>query len=531
MWKTFTAGLLLLGLCGCIKIKDELALNADGSGSVKIESVTSLPPEFAASLAGGMGGMGEGVIYPPVNEAEARKFFPAKDFIISVSQKKAGNGDVTNVIEAAFKDVNALLASPYGKAHQLTLKIADGSLVVQGVSGMEATARFAETKPGSEMELGLVPGMADLQKKTNEMRAEFRVTLPETISSANGSHDGKTVAWIVERAKYKDAADFAQQLGTVCEAKCPAANLKMTPVTPARLGLRPFAELAEGVADAGKAVDTNKISATAKFVPYGLSVTRSLDLTGEGSTRENAAVLVGAVTVPAELAPKKWGEPRISEVVDAKGNNLKSSNDDQMRNFAMRSRFSDSENDDSEEAVTNTAAQHVVTLAFRPPDWKAAEIARIKGSISLQYFGGSQVVKLTNAIPTNWIIDQTKIEDGVVSGMDSSEKPFASSALSAIGLSLSMQMGMNQNGMTMLMLQTKGTQAALLDAQVFDASGRPWPTFLQQPSFGGGDEGDASCQIMVAGKPQPPLSLAVLVSGSGSTVEVPILLEHVSLSK
>ena len=531
MWKKLTAGLLLLGLCGCIKIKDELTLNADGSGSVKIETVTSLPPDFAAVMAGGMGGMGDGVIYPPVNEVEARKFFPAKDFTVTARQKKADNGDVTNVIEVAFKDVNALLASPYGKAHQLTMKIADGSLVVQGVSGMEAVARFAEMKPDSEMGFGLVPGMADLQRKTNEMRAEFRVTLPETISSANGTREGKTAAWIVERAKCKDAADFAQQLGAVWEAKCPAANLKMTPVTPARLGLRPFAELAEGMADAGTAVDTNKISAAAKFVPYGLSVTRSLDLTGEGSMRENAAVLVGAVTIPAELAPKKWGEPQISEVADAKGNNLKASGEDQIRSFAMRSRFSETEGDDSEEAATNAAAQHVVTLAFRPPDWKAAEIARIKGSISLQYFGGSQVVKLTNAIPAKWIIDQTKMEDGVLSGMDSSEKPLASPALSAIGLSLSMQMGMDQNGMTVLSLQTQGTQAALLDAQVFDASGRPWPTFLQQPNFGGGDESGASFQIMVAGKPQPPLSLAVLASGSGSTVEVPILLEHVSLSK
>jgi hypothetical protein len=34
---------------------------------------------------------------------------------------------------------------------------------------------------------------------------------------------------------------------------------------------------------------------------------------------------------------------------------------------------------------------------------------------------------------------------------------------------------------------------------------------------------------MVAGKPRPPLSLALLASSGGAIVEVPILLEHVNL--
>ena len=104
--------------------------------------------------------------------------------------------------------------------------------------------------------------------------------------------------------------------------------------------------------------------------------------------------------------------------------------------------------------------------------------------------------------------------------------------LTGLGLSVSVQTCMAQGGMTMLMLQVKGQRAALTDAQVFDASGRPWPTLLQPQSFGGGDEdGASSCQIVVAGKPQPPLSLAFVASGNGAAVTVPILLEHVSFSK
>src|ERR1039457_475422 len=148
MWKRMTLGLLLMVLCGCIKIKDELTINADGSGKVRIETQSSVPPELSESMGmqAGMGGVGGSVIYPPVSEAEARQFFPEKDFTITVKQHKADNGDVTTIIEAAFKDINALLASPYGQAHQLSAKIADGSLVVRGVTGMEASALLAEMK-------------------------------------------------------------------------------------------------------------------------------------------------------------------------------------------------------------------------------------------------------------------------------------------------------------------------------------------------------------------------------------------------
>ncbi len=359
------------------------------------------------------------------------------------------------------------------------------------------------------------------------MRAEFRVTLPNAISTANGAREGKTASWVVERAKCKDADDFARQLGTVSEASCPADGLKISPVTPLRMGLLPFAELAAGAVVTGLAVDTNKIAAAAKFVPYGLTVTRSLDLSGEGGTGENAAQLIGAVVVPQEFAPQKWGDPRLDEVVDAKGNDLKPGDSDLPSRFSSYQAMANGD-DEEDSTNNNNLQQHVVVFNFRPPDWKISEITRIKGSVGLQYFGGSQVVKLTNAVPANWIADAASMMGG--GAFDSTEKPLKSEALAGLGLSLSVQMSAAQSGMTMLDLQVKGKEAALMDAQVFDADGKPWPTFWQQQDLGqGGDMNQ--CQIFVAGKPQPPLSLAFLASGSGSTVEVPILVEHVPLSK
>ena len=465
MWKRMSVGLLLVFLCGCFNTKDELTINADGSGRVKIETRSSLPPELSEGMAmqSRMGGMGGGTMYPPISEAEARKFFPGKDFTVTVKQNKADNGDTTTVIEAEFKDINALLASPYGRAHQLSVKIENGVLVVKGVTGLEGAARLAELKDDGDMGMAMMPGIADLQKKKDEMRGEFRVTLPNAITTANGAREGKIATWIVERAKCKDAADFARQLGAVSEARCPAEGLKMAPVTPVRLGLLPFNELAAGAAlERGATVDTNKIAAAVKFVPYGLMVTRSLDLSGEGGAEESGAQLTGAIVVPQEFAPQKWGEAKLDEAVDAKGNDLKPGEPgNEGRRFMMRQRYSRMESGDDEESPTNAVAdqRHMVSLAFRPPDWKVNEIGRVKGSIGLQYFGGTQVVKLTNAIPADWIADASK---GMRSrSYDSSERLLTSARLAELGLSITLQMGMVQNAMTMLELQVKGKDAAL----------------------------------------------------------------------
>jgi hypothetical protein len=43
-------------------------------------------------------------------------------------------------------------------------------------------------------------------------------------------------------------------------------------------------------------------------------------------------------------------------------------------------------------------------------------------------------------------------------------------------------------------------------------------------------DGDRSCQLMVAGNPKPPFSLALAVSGVGASVSVPILVENVPIS-
>ena len=530
MWKPFIAGLGLLCLAGCIQTRDELTINADGSGSVRIETRVASGAESVGAMSGGMGG---GVMYPPVSEAEAQKFFPGKDFKITVKHDRKDQGESVTVINVEYKDLNSLLASPYGRAHQLSVAMDQEGLAVKAVSGMEGIARMAEIKSGQETAMLAMPGLADLDKKKQEMRSEFRLTLPNPVTGGNGVREGKSVVWIAERAKCKDAAEFVQQAGLVAEARCDGTGLKLTPVTPARLGLRPFAELSAGTGPAkGTGPDTARITTAAKFIPYGVVVKRSVDLSGQGGGNENSAELIGAVVLPRELEPQKWGEPALEEAVDAKGNNLKPSEPAEGGRFYNRQFSRVISNDggddaDAEPSAAASEARHVVSFSFRPPDWKIKEIARVKGSVAVHYFGGAEVVKLTNAIPGNWIMDPLKgLRNG---GFDSSEKKLNSPKLTEMGMPIALQMGMVQSGMTMLMLQINGTKGVLVDAQVFDAQGKPWPTFLSTEGMGLG-EGNG-CQLMVPGSPPPPLSLAVVASGAGSSVEIPVLVEHVPLTK
>jgi len=519
--------LALVLLCaGCFKIKDELTIEADGSGKIKIETRTSLPAELLGNF-GMQVGESENVMYPPITEAEAKKFFPGKGFTVMTKEEKAGESERMLVIEASFEDINSLLASAYARAHSLMLKLESGKLHLKAVSGIEAAARLSDMKDEGGMFGAQFPGMAGLDKLKAELRSEFRVTLPNAVSESNGARDGRSATWIAERAKYTNALEFAGKASAILEASCSADGLKMSPVTPSRLALLTFKEVEAGaVASLGAAPDASKVAAAAKFVPYALQVTRTLDLSGEGGGHQNQAQLIGAVVLPREFAPQKWGAVKVEEVIDAKGNNLKmEAGRDMVFPDARFNGMNEEDEGEGDKPAETNEERRTVMLHFQPPDWKVKEIARIKASVSLQYAGAARhIVKLTNAVPANWI---KKASSEAEFDFSPNQKALSSPALPELGLTLNFQMGMAQSGFTMLMLQVGGKKAALSDAQVFDSEGKPWPTFVQQQTFG--EEG--SCSIMIAGQPAAPLSLALIATAVGADVEVPIFLERVPVGR
>lgn len=532
MIKQLCAAVALVVLCGCFKVKDELSIEPDGSGVVRLEARSSMPSEMLGAMGMGNRGGGIGVLYPPVSEAEAKQFFPEKDFKLTVSQKASSDGGAPTVtVEARFKDINTLLASPYGKAHSLHIEKTNGTLRLRALTGIEGVARMADVERGESMGFGAAFGADEMKKQKNEMRLEFRVTLPQAATaSAGGVQDGKSATWTFERAKFTNGAEFATLVGKVLEVSCPANGISINPTNLPRLGLQSFADL-QPASTSGSAVDAAKVAAAAKFIPCALRVTRTLDLSGEGGGRENNAELVGAVVLPSSLKPSRWGKATLEEAVDAKGTNLKPAKDNdfsgRFSNISRTVRFGGDEDEDNEGKTTATDAEErqLVTLSFRPPDWKVKEIARIKGSVALQYFGGSHVVKLSNAIPAKLIMDpmsgRSMMRDGA--------KVISDPKLTELGVKLEIGMAMAQSGMLTINLSIEGDKSGFTDAQVFDADGHPWPTMFQPDEGGGGDR--ISCNLFVPGSPKPPLSLALLASGGGQKVEVPILVEKVPVRR
>ena len=96
--------------------------------------------------------------------------------------------------------------------------------------------------------------------------------------------------------------------------------------------------------------------------------------------------------------------------------------------------------------------------------------------------------------------------------------------LGQLGAVVRLQAAAYQNGMTTLSLQTGGPNS-LVDAQVFDAEGRPWPTTVWKPENNNDDF--VQFQIMVPGKPKPPFSLALCFNAGGAAIKLPFQLERV----
>lgn len=532
IWRTVVAVALLLTVTGCLKVKDALTLHEDGSGTVAIEVEAAMPAEMMGGDIRNELGLGGGgsPLYPPMNKAMADAMFPAKDFSVTVNEPPPmGGATRTTTVTAQFKDVNALLASPYGRAHSLVLKREGETLKFRALSGAQALAMVADNKDYMQ-QMGAGMNWSQGGLKPEELYVEFRVTLPGTINAGNGQTNGATAIWIVDRSKIKDGPEAIQRLGTVMEASCAASGLKFAPTSPVRLNLDKFQDLVEGsVGGMTNALDAKKVLAAARFAPQTLQTSRSIDLSGEGNGQNNAQ-LAGLVVVPPELAPSKIGEFRLEEVTDATGKDLKPSDSgENNRGSRYISRFVDTadggdvdEDENDERNKVSTEDRYNISLSFNAPDWKASEITRIRGSIELQYFGASDLIKIENAISK-----VATLESMMHGGFESGRQKLSHPKFNELGLSIAPQQCVYQQGMTMIMLQVQGKKATVKEVQVFDADGQPWPAFSGDMGMGMGEE--SSWTIMIPGKPKPPLSLALIVSGNATTIALPVLMEHIPL--
>jgi hypothetical protein len=525
----FLCALAPLLLCGCLDVTDKLTLDADGSGSIHLEVKTSLPIEMFQSVGGGddeEGLQSEAAKFPPLKKSAAAKFFPATDFTVTFKESPSENEQTHIVIDAAFKDVNVFLNSPYAESHGLSLKIDGDKLVFQTKSGLESAAQAAVSESYKEM-ISSLSGK-DKDKEANNVKYLFELTLPGNISDSNGAKNAATARWELDGKKIQ-AKQFAEKLGEPMSASCPAGAVKFSPKTPPRLASDNFRDLQAVTVKSTSTVDAEKIKTAAKFVPYSLRVTRTLDLAGEANGgHESGSVLSGAIVLPADLAPQEWGEIKLDEVKDPKGKSLLPKEDEgSFRSFTSYSeRFGGDEDDDEDSGGKKSSkpaeARHAIILNFSAPEWQTSEIARIKATATLQYFAGSQIIKLANAIPEKSVVKMDSRGQNF-SFSEDNEKILSDPKLTQLGLKIKLGGVTQQEDSLSLSLDVESKGTAITRLQVYDADGKPFPTTSRKnPS-----SESTSYFVSVMGKPKPPLSLALVAPDVATKVEIPILLEKV----
>jgi hypothetical protein len=528
---------------GCLEIKEHLTIRADGSGTLALEVHSAFTPEDARKHAH-LGHSGEGrIVFPPLTKDHAMKLFPGDAFAVDATEGSGKDGRPTMLVKVTFKDVNALLAGPYGEAHALALwrdgeqlRFAARPGLLQAVlfSDSDKTEFFGRTKPRLFQAL----------KSKNQMRAELTVTLPNAVDSSNGKVAKASATRRVLRSEAKDADALIKLCMEPLLATCPAAGIRFAPVTPPRLGLLPFDELKAGPAQGVPTPpDPAKVVAAARFVPHMLKTAHSFYLPGREPAPEErkksgerlheaAADLVGTIELPKALAPDHWGQVQIDEVADDAGMDLKFGQEERRHLRRTRSGWDRTVEREASRA-TDAAVRHPLWLRFRPPGPKAKRIARLRGSVELEYFDDYQVVKLPNAIPQDWVGRRDK--DGRRVGGGGGPKKLDPPLLRQWGIEISvlraeqeaMRPSRRERRKTTFWFHVNAAAGArVLAFEVFDARGMAWPKIPWHLDMLGRVDSD---HFAVPGAPEPPFSLALLVSARSVKARVPIRLQNLPL--
>lgn len=523
---------------GCLEVKEHLTIRSDGSGTLVIEVHSAIAPASIRRRGWADLAKGSPDFLPPLTKEHAVRLFPGRGLRVEATEGSGGGGGPTMLVKVAFQDIQALVASPYGTAHGLWLHSEGGKLHFAANSGLLQTVVFSHSHKVEFF--GKAAGHTHALKNRDQMSTEFTVTLPNAIAASNGKVEGRSATWRLERSKGKNEADLIRMLTGPLRAACPAAGIDFAAVSPPRLGLFPFGEVKEGPAPGMRVPpDPRAVVAAARFVPHMVKSVQSFYLpgrkAGEAERRTDeararpldsaAAYLVGVLELPRELVPDRWGEPRVDRAADDVGTDLKLG-EDELRQFRSSINAWDRAVREELTKGPHDVARHVLELRTRAPGRDATRLARLNGAVELEYFGDYRIAKLPDAIPDEWIAWDTRHKRRPA--RREGRPVLASPLLRQLGLEVSVLHLARQSEpfapqrlKTTIWLSARSEEAGLLDVQVFDADGVPWP----RVAWGSDRTGPVDVQhFAVPGTPKPPLSLALLVHGTRLKVRVPIVL-------
>lgn len=226
-------------LYGCIEYEEDLVLNADRSGTVKVKYAMS--EQLAAMMAMGAGDQDKGEL--PVDKEKVEKLFSGKEGL-KVSNISVELKEKKKVVSftVAFDDVDNLAKSNFAlfKEGLTFTRNEDGTFTYERkMSDTGGPKAQPEKKEGAE---GEVPeGMEEMGEEMGKAMMKgmmeqfglpkftYKLTLPGTITETNAdSHEGRAAQWKVEA----DVDNPDAMEGKVMTAKSLAAQEKKIPILP-----------------------------------------------------------------------------------------------------------------------------------------------------------------------------------------------------------------------------------------------------------------------------------------------------------
>lgn len=517
---------LVVVACGCIEVKDTLTINADGSGTVRIETVFHYREPIWGT---------EVPFYPPVGRETAQALFPDDEgFDVFVAVRRPSRGTSGLVAEVEFDDINALVNSPYGRAHSLSLERDGDALVLKARSGMQTAARFG-TYAGA-MQGKLDNEFCDaVSAKYNEMAFEFTIVMPDeaAVEGGGATADGKTVRWTVNLSEANDNAAAVENADAIVTVRCPAKGLTFEPEHVMRPELMRFDDVEEAMLDAGPGEKLDALETQNAFVPVLLKVEREstpagAELIDKHGWMHDGAVLAGAFVVPRELEPLEWGKPTVTQAVDNLGYDLLDESrmpDERLTSDSWVEMFQGRIDE-----KTDTSTIYCVILPFGMPVPGAKSIALLKGSIDVRFGGGRYRVCIPNAIVADDLQDSGGGVQAMLGNPDTTGgRTMTSPLLEKAGAGLRVTEVLRMPGCLRFHVITDNAAAPVLAAQAYDAAGRPWPTIPLQDILAAAGYSGRAGTFLVAGEPELPLSLVCEVNAGGRTVTLPIDLKDIPI--
>lgn len=548
----------LLLLCGCLDVDDALILHPDGTGMVRLTVTSPLSPR-----AGDVDDVlrecgGWRAFYPVVSAVHARKFFPSDVFTVSVDERHWTNGSGPLRVIARFTSVNALLASPYGRMHQMVIGTnADAGWTVRTLSGAAVLAGFLRTpveeadSEVSSADGGEASGVGSKARASDRsMRWRFRITLPRAVNSsvgAGGHRHGRSAEWVFERKAFRHTDAYADRLSSMLEVGCGPVRLRRAIENPTRLGALPFDQMKVDPDERSRPQSypsPERVGEETRFIARSVALRRWVKFDKEDQEEGRpgfggCAELHGAFLVSSAWVPLRWGEPHLEQVLDAQGRSLlrkhKSGRMDQ-------SQWNDSNKGGELAEGEKAAAQDLgrlrpqarVMLEFDAPAWDVRRLKLVQASAEFRYLESAEVIRITNAIPA-----ATPRPQGRSVGDASRPLPVSGPIELADERLLKQAVEVRVSSVvvkplrTLIVLVTRGqawSRGVLADAQVFDSRGRAWSTMLRDDDpWKAHDLEVRSREILVAGHPEPPFSIALKVGSLGPAIRVPFVLRDLPL--